>query len=142
MSLSQTKIITVNKLNLTSDSLRNEIEHIIGNHKIYDTITDFAVLNFNNGGFSGKYKFATLIIYDKQNIPKSDNYIGYLEIDELPILVKSANVVCDSMFSKQENVTKKFKIPEHSIVTDGHIYWNFLIINKNDVILESFIENW
>ena len=60
ISLSQTKTITVNKLNLKSDSLRNEIEYIIKNRNI-DTVTDFAVLNFNNGGFSGKYKFATLI---------------------------------------------------------------------------------
>ena len=141
ISLSQTKTITVNKLNLKSDSLRNEIEYIINNRNI-DTVTDFVVLNFNNGGFSGKYKFATLMICDKRSIPELYDCIGYLEIDGLPILVKKTNILCDSLLSKQENVTKEIKIPEPSIITDGYAYWNFLIVNKNDVILESFIENW
>lgn len=125
------------KMELTSDSLAVAISTQIRGH--VDGM--YVKLKLGDRGFRGGLLIAMVVARSSIYGLDPSKYIGYLEIDGNLIFVDSACAEYSDWFTTLPE-SRQFESIEGGLAHDGVIYWNFILLGSDDIVLESSQTGW
>lgn len=128
--------VELTEMRLVSDSLILAIQSNVN----CDGQKEFAELSFGDKGFNAGLLFATVVV--KYNLCgfNPSKYIGFLTIGDYLVFIDKSCLKHMDWFKYLPN--KRFFHSSEMSTRDGTAYWNFILLSKTDIILQSVSRGW
>ncbi len=125
------------KMELTSDSLSVAISTEIKGYVDRKTIK----LKFGDRGFRAGLLVAMLEACPRGCGFDPSEYIGYIEIEGNLIFLEPSCAEYGDWFSSLPE-SREFESRDVGLMHDGSMYWNFILLGLDDIVLESYQTGW